>query len=288
VINIDELVDQFAYGIKKHPSAIKDFLQYAKNTFAVTPQYVFLIGKGITYDQYITNQNSQYADKLNLVPTFGSPASDVLLSSPYGSIVPSIPIGRLSAVSGDEVGNYLQKMKEYELAENSTNQTLADKLWMKNVVHIAGGREVSENDLFSFYLNQYQGIIEDTLYGAHVETFSKSSNSAVQLISGQRINDLFNEGISLLTYFGHSSANVLEFNLSDPSVYNNHGRYPFFLVSGCSVGNNYIYDTLRIIQNNLTISENFVLSKEKGSIGFLADTHLGIPPFLNDYDTQIL
>ncbi|HEY8658235.1 MAG TPA: C25 family cysteine peptidase [Hanamia sp.] len=287
VINIDELVDQFAYGIKKHPSAIKDFLQYAKNTFAVTPQYVFLIGKGITYDQYITNQNSQYADKLNLVPTFGSPASDVLLSSPYGSIVPSIPIGRLSAVSGDEVGNYLQKMKEYELAENSTNQTLADKLWMKNVVHIAGGREVSENDLFSFYLNQYQGIIEDTLYGAHVETFSKSSNSAVQLISGQRINDLFNEGISLLTYFGHSSANVLEFNLSDPSVYNNQGRYPFFLVSGCSVGNNYIYDTLRIIQNNLTISENFVLSKEKGSIGFLADTHLGIPPFLNDYDTQI-
>lgn len=287
VINIDELVDQFAYGIKKHPSAIKDFIQYAKNTFLITPQYVFLIGKGITYDQYIINQNSQYADKLNLVPTFGSPASDVLLSSPYGSIVPSIPIGRLSAVSGDEVGNYLQKIKEYEQAENSTTQTLADKLWMKNVVHIVGGRETSENDLFTFYLNQYKGIIEDTLYGAHVETFSKSSNSAVQLIASQRINDLFNEGISLLTYFGHSSANVLEFNLSDPSVYNNQGKYPFFLVSGCSVGNNYIYDTLRIIQNNLTISENFVLSKEKGSIGFLADSHLGIPPFLNDYDSQM-
>ena len=60
------------------------------------------------------NQNSPYADKLNLVPTFGNPASDILLSSPYGSIVPNIPIGRLSAVSGNEVGNYLEKIKEYE------------------------------------------------------------------------------------------------------------------------------------------------------------------------------
>ena len=30
VVDIDELVDQFAYGIKKHPSAIKDFIQFAK------------------------------------------------------------------------------------------------------------------------------------------------------------------------------------------------------------------------------------------------------------------
>ena len=58
IINIDELVDQFAYGIKKHPSAIKDFIQYAKNTFHRTPQYVFLIGKGITYNDY-TNESKQ-------------------------------------------------------------------------------------------------------------------------------------------------------------------------------------------------------------------------------------
>ncbi len=94
VIEIDELVDQFAYGIKKHPSAIKDFIQYAKSTFSLSPQYIFLIGKGITYDDYVKNQKSQYADRLNLVPTFGSPASDVLLSSPYGSGVPSVPIGQ--------------------------------------------------------------------------------------------------------------------------------------------------------------------------------------------------
>ena len=71
VYDIDQMTDQFAYGIKKHPLAIKDFIQFAKNTFSPSPQYVFLIGKGITYDQYRLNQSSIYADKLDLVQTFG-------------------------------------------------------------------------------------------------------------------------------------------------------------------------------------------------------------------------
>ncbi len=285
IYNSDELVDQFAYGIKKHPSAIKEFIQFAKNTFP-SPQYVFLIGKGITYNDYRLNQSSQYADKLNLVPTFGNPASDLLLSSPYGSIIPSIPIGRLSAISGNEVGSYLQKIQEYEQAQASGNQTLNSKLWMKKVVHVIGGKDSSESDLFKFYMNGYKRLIEDTLYGGKVETFAKSSNSAVQLISGKRIEELFNEGISLLSYFGHSSATTLEFNLSDPTFYSNQGRYPFFSVSGCTAGNNYIYDPLRITQNNFTISENFVLASQRGSIGFMASTHLGVPPYLNNYDDQ--
>ncbi|MEO5650278.1 MAG: C25 family cysteine peptidase [Ginsengibacter sp.] len=285
IINIDELVDQFAYGIKKHPSSIKDFLQYAKNTFSVTPQFVFLIGKGINYDEYVGHSTSVFADKLNLVPTFGSPASDALLSSPYGSPVPGIPIGRLSAVSGDEVGNYLQKMKEYEQVQNSTEQTLANKLWMKNVVQTVGGKTNDESSIFRNFMYKYKNAIEDTSYGAHVELFSKTSNSAVQLVAGQRIEQLFSEGISLLAYFGHSSANTLEFNLSDPTAYNNPGRYPFFLVSGCTAGNNYIYDTTRITGKNLSISENFVLSAQRGSIAFLASTHFGIAPQLDEYNT---
>jgi len=286
IYDIDQLVDQFAYGIKKHPLAIKDFIQYVANTFAVKPQYVFLIGKGITYNDYTVNQSGPYADKLNLVPTFGNPASDILLSSPYQSTVPTIPIGRLSAISGSEVGIYLQKVKEYESAEASTTQTLSNKLWMKNVVHVVGGKDSSESDLFSFYMNQYKNVIIDTLYGAKVETFSKTSNSTVQLISGQRIEQLFNEGIGILSYFGHSSSNTLEFNLSDPSVYHNQGRYPFFSVSGCTAGNNYIYDPLRVSQNNLSISEKFVLANEGGAIGFFASSHLGVPPYLYSYDIE--
>jgi hypothetical protein len=287
VYDIDQLTDQFAYGIKKHPLAIKDFIQYATSTFSAKPQYVFLIGKGITYNDYITNQNSVYDDQLDLIPTFGNPASDILLSSPYGSTVPNIPIGRLSAISGNEVGIYLQKVKEYENAQVSGTQTLDSKLWMKKVVHVIGGKDSSESDLFTFYMNQYKNVIIDTLYGGNVETFAKTSNSTVQLISGQRIEQLFNEGIGLLSYFGHSSANTLEFNLSDPSVYHNQGRYPFFFVSGCTAGNIFVFDPTRVIENNLSISEKFVLANEGGSIGFFASSHLGVPPYLYSYDIEL-
>ena len=287
IYDIDQLVDQFAYGIKKHPTAVKDFIQYAAATFAEKPKYVFLIGKAITYNDYRTNENTIYADKLNLVPTFGNPASDILLSAPYGSTLPTVPIGRLSVVSGTEVGYYLQKIKEYENAQVTGTQTLDSKLWTKTVVHVTGGSDSSETSLFNFYMGQYANIIADTLYGGHVESFSKSSNSSVQLLYGQRIEELFNQGIGILSYFGHSSSNTLAFNLSDPTVYSNQGRYPFFIVSGCTAGNNYVYDPTRITLNNLAISENFVLANERGSIGFLASSHLGVPPYLYSYNTEL-
>ena len=287
IYDIDQLNDQFAYGIKKHPSSVKDFIQYINSTYTVKPQYVFIIGKGITYSDYYPNQNTVYADQLNLVPTFGNPASDVLLSSPYGSIVPSVPIGRLSVISGNEIGNYLQKIKEYEQAQVSGVQTLTSKLWMKNIAHVTGGSDSSETSLFNFYMNQEANIISDTLYGGHVESFSKTSNSAVQLIASARIDQLFNQGLSMLSYFGHSSANILAFNLSDPTTYSNQGRYPFFFVSGCTAGNNYIFDPTRITSANLSISENFVLANERGSIGFLASSHLGVPPYLYNYGNEL-
>jgi len=115
VYDIDELVDQFAFGIKKHPLSVKNFMRFARAKFGAAPQYVLLIGHGVAYNGYHNNITSPIADQLNIVPTFGWPASDNLLSSDDGaSPVPITPIGRLSAVSPQEVSNYLEKAIEYE------------------------------------------------------------------------------------------------------------------------------------------------------------------------------
>jgi Peptidase family C25 len=285
IFDIDQLTDQFGFGIKKHPFSVKDFVQYAKNNFSSSPEFIFLIGKGVSYNEYAVHESNPFADKLNLVPTYGYPASDNLLTSGYNSVVPDIPVGRLSATSGNEVGYYLEKMKQYETAQASATQTVSAKGWMKSVVHVIGGANIEESDLFKYYMDSYKNVIQDTSYGGKVETFSKSSTAAVQLIGSQRIEQLFNEGIGLLSYFGHSSANTLEFNLSSPQSYQENGKYPFFNVSGCTAGNNYAYDTLRN-QGILTLSEQYVLSNQRGSIGFLASTHLGIPPYLNAYNNE--
>lgn len=287
IISIDELTDQFAFGIKKHPASVRDFIRFANNSFSETPQYVFIIGRGMTSLDYRMNESNPLIDRIDLVPSFGWPASDILLACEPGTNVPLIPIGRLGAVNGTEVRNYLNKMKQYELQQASTVQTIADKAWMKNIVHVIGGSDSIENKQFRGYMDNYKKMMEDSIYyGGKVQTFEKSSTSSVEQASGEEIEKQIHEGLSEISYFGHSSANTLAFNLTSPEFFNNEGKYSFFNVSGCSAGNFFGFEPQRL-EGNQSISEKYVLADKRGSIGFLASTHLGIPPFLNNYNTQL-
>ena len=293
IYSMNELAEQFGFGIKLHPASVRDFIRWANANFAVKPKFVFLIGRAVTYYSYKENEfntpNGSYnilLDKLNLVPTFGWPASDILLASNPGTSVPLVPIGRLGAIDGNEVGNYLRKMKQYEAAQRSTLQTINEKAWMKNVIHIAGPGNDVEEITFKNHLEDYRKSIADTMYGANIETFVKSNAGAVQEIGSARVAELFKEGLSLITYFGHSSANVLGFNLSNPGEYQNQGKYPFINVSGCTAGDFFEYDPYRIAGNK-ALSERYIFEDQKGSIGFFADTHYGIEIFLHYYNAAL-
>ncbi|MBK6635493.1 MAG: hypothetical protein IPG38_15400 [Chitinophagaceae bacterium] len=235
----------------------------------------------------MVNQASPLAEQLDLVQSYGWPASDILLSAPAGTVIPSIPIGRLGAINGTEVGIYLEKMMQYEQAQQSPSQTIADKGWMKNMLHTIGGSDSIENAQFGVYMNGYKNIIQDTLYGAHVETFSKTSVATIEQQQSLRISQLFQEGLSYVKYFGHSSANELAMNLKYPENYQNAGKYPFMHVSGCTVGNFFTFNPNRVNGfSGMSLSEKYVLINQKGSIGFLGSTHFGIAPFLNFYNTR--
>lgn len=283
IYDIDQLTDQFGYGIKKNPSGIKNFLRYARAGFSVAPKYAFLIGRGLTYAEYRGNESNPNADKLNLVPTFGYPASDILLASNTMDPVMSTLISRLSVLYPQEVRDYLDKVKQYEQAQQSTSQTIDSKAWMKNFVHVVGANDANLDQSLSYYMRNYEAIVRDTLYGATVTNFNKSTTGPVTPIVNSLMSQLFQQGISLLNYFGHSSASSLDYNLDDPAAYNNTGKYPVFLVGGCDAGNLYSFDTARFSILG-TLSERFVLAKNKGAIGFIASTHFGIDTYLNFYN----
>lgn len=284
VFDIDELVDQFAFGIKKHPLSVKNFLRYARNNFTIKPSFALLVGKAVTYNEYRMNENSVHAEELNLVPTFGWPASDNLLASNDLNPLPATAIGRISAIRNDEVESYLAKVKVYEQQQVSTKQTIADKAWMKTMIHVTGANNAPflEN-IITNDLNRYKNIIQDTFYGANVYSFNKSTVTS-QSAANELMKQLFNNGISLLNYFGHSAATSLDYNLTSPDQFDNTGKYPMFLVNGCSAGNIYSFDTTRLSLIT-SLSENFVLAKEAGSIGFIASTHFGVESFLDFYNT---
>ncbi|MBE7178743.1 MAG: hypothetical protein INR69_20250, partial [Mucilaginibacter polytrichastri] len=281
----DELVDQFAYGIKKHPLGIKNFLQYTRNVFGTKPKFVFIIGKGLTYDSYRANEYSPLANQLNLVPTFGWPASDVLLASNNLEPVAATPIGRLSAIRGSEVRDYLTKIKEYEQNQQTTAaQTIDNRAWMKTVVNVTGANSTSEDTYLSGFLNKYAGILKDTLFGANVYSFNKSTTGAVTPITDALLTNLFNNGISIINYFGHSSNTALNYNLNDPNAYSNAGKYPFFLASGCDAGDFYSFDTTRFSVLSL-LAEKYVLAPERGAIAMLGSSSFGVGNYIDYYNT---
>lgn len=282
---VDELTDQFGFGIKKNPAAIRNFIRYARLNYGAAPRYVFIVGKGVSYNEQRTYESTSDIDRLNLVPTFGYPASDVLLTAEPGSSIPEIPVGRLSAISAAEVAVYLKKVKEYENASATLSPLIADRGWMKNVVHIVGASEPGLDATLTDAMQRYETTISDTLFGAHVETFSKSSSDYVEQLNSSRLQDLFTNGISIITYFGHSSSSTLEFNLDNPENYNNYKKYPIFIGLGCNAGNFFRYNPVRF-QTKETLSEKYVLAPDRGTIAFIASTHFGIVHYLDIWATR--
>ncbi len=281
VMDINELTDQFAFGIQKHPLAIKNFINYALNTYSQKPAYVLLLGRGMTYTEYRANQGDPATELLNLVPTFGFPASDVMLASADGAgSVNRIPIGRIGAVKGSEVEDYLNKLTDYEQVQQNAPNTVDGRAWRKNIMHVTGATEPFLEAVLCNYMAFYQQAISDTLFGANVFRFCSSSIDQSNQTANALFPQLFNNGIGVLTYFGHSSSSTLGFNLDDPSIYNNLSKYPVMYVNGCYAGNYYTYDPGRLTTAK-SLSENYVLIKDKGAIAYVASSHFGVVNYLN-------
>lgn len=288
VYMIDQLIDQFAFGIKNNPLSVRNFSRWARNKFSLAPKHIFIAAKGVTYNIARLNELISPIElaKLNLVPTMGNPGSDVLLTSEGNSSIAHTSIGRLSIVNGDELSIYLNKVKQYESGLNNTSPSISESAWKKNVIHMVGANDQPTIDLLYFLLNNHKAIIRDTLYGAKVTDFVKSAANAEQRLQSERLAEQINGGVGLLTYFGHSSTTTLGFNLDDPMNYTNSGKYPLFNMMGCDVGNIFGLNGARVSSPDV-LSEKYVLAKDRGSIGMLAGTSIGYVNTLDFYNLRL-
>nr|MBA3898707.1 hypothetical protein [Bacteroidota bacterium] len=271
-INVEDLYHQFAHGIFKNPLAIKNFVAFAFNSWAEKPEYLLLIGKSIT-ENYNRKNSVRYAG--NLVPSFGSPSSDVALTSGINGTIqqPSLATGRIAARNLAEVRLYLEKVKQHE----SNNQP---EEWMKNVLHFGGGTDAFEQSSIKNYLGLYHKTIEDTSFGGKVTTYLKTTAAPMQMTLAEDIRNKVNGGVSIMTFFGHSGGSGFDINIDAPQNYDNKGKYPLLIANSCFTGNIHHFDSE-------STSEEFVLIPDKGVIGFLAKSGLGFSPALNLYTNQL-
>src|SRR5690606_25734494 len=169
------------------------------------------------------------------------------------------------AVNGSDVRAYLDKLKDFELLQNQTGdpyQTIANKLWMKEIMHMSGGITASEQLRFINYLKVYEDSIKSVHYGGNVFTISKTSSDPIQIGLADAIRDRINAGVSVITFFGHSTGNSFDISIDNPANFTNFKRYPVIISNGCFAGE--IFDAGR------GISGQFIFQENKGAIGFLS------------------
>ncbi len=276
LVDVGELYEQFGFGVEKSGLALRNFCNYLLNTWPIAPQHLFLIGKSVREAREGNvagaRQNATFYMR-NLLPSLGYPSSDNYITAGLGNttLQPAIRTGRLSAKEPKDVDAYLQKVMTFE------SQPHAE--WMKQVMHFGGGANPTEQQNFAGYLANYANIIQDSSFAGNVHTFLKTTSEPIQINVSQQITNLIEGGTSLLTFFGHATADGFDQSIDNPANFDWNGRFPLLLGNSCFTGD------FHSPGYNST-SERFTLLDGKGVIGFIASVKLGFEPYLNIFSRR--
>ncbi len=290
--NVYELYQQYGGGIEKHINGIRRFAHEIYNAATIKPSGLFLMGKGIREADFESFTSDGPGARLDpsrftqsLIPSFGHPSSDVAITAGLeGSSLwaPLVPTGRISARTASELQDYLNKVIEYEAAQDPFDSyNSPNKDWQKQILHFTGGQDDFEQNLFQSYMNTNKAIIEDSLYGGNVTNLFTGSGNPLSPTVLAGVTDRISQGVSLMSYFGHFSSNEsgFEINLDEAANWNNSGKYPVMLVNACYNGN--------VFQLNNSSSEDFVQIANLGAIAYIASVHIGFAGLLNSYSNSL-
>jgi hypothetical protein len=264
IAEIHDVYDQFNYG-DPSPLAIKNYLKYAMDRSDI--DYLFLIGKG-TLVSLNYHRNPFFTDSSpipHFIPTYGNPGSDALFSVGISdNYIPAIPTGRLNITSNEELKNYLDKIKDMEALSY-------DALWRKDLVQMSGGQTLGELNAFAGYINNFKSIAESDFLGGKATNRGKSSVGIDQI----NIQNLVNNGVGLITFFGHSTSATTDIDVGPISEYSNFQKYPMMYVNGCNGG--------AIFGQYASFGEKWLNAKDKGAIGVLAHSDLAQSTYLRRF-----
>ncbi len=285
LVDFNEIYEQFGYGHHYHAAGVHRFLKYITNNWALKPEYVLLVGKGLEYRNFSTYHadmaaNPNFYNFKVVTPTFGVPGSDNLLVDYDLDGFPNLKVGRVGCFDMNELGSYLNKVKEYEsLTDNLTNQTYKNEAWKKQILHIAGGKTINEQAGILGAFERQTDVIESYEIGGKVTQIAKDVSDPLATIDNKFVDSLVNNGVGFIQYYGHSNPVRFEFGLNSPVSYNPlPGRYSVFLANGCDAG-----DMFYMVPSSLerALTEEAILTNEKGSIAFIGSSNAGYPGFLD-------
>ncbi len=278
-VDVTELYDQFAYGVAFHPVSIRNFVQYIHREWT-DPKYLFFIGKGLNYSSFRDPGTQTALTNTNFfVPVYGTPGTDWPFVMRRGGLsAPLLAVGRLAVTKPSEISDYLNKIIERDVALSNPEQSLANKAWMKKVVHAGGGYSEGERALLKGYINGFSDILRKGRIGAEVVSLFKDSNDPVQTSGFSKQKEEINKGAAMWLIFGHSSPNVVDYDIGRARDYSNNPRYPVMMVLGCYSG--------LASQVSIGLGEEFVLAPRSGAIAYVATCDYGLADALDAFGKE--
>lgn len=274
-VEIDQLYDQFAYGIAKHPLAIRHFINFAMDNWTTTPEYLLLLGNSVAYNQTTHNPTNFEAC---LVPAFGSPPSDALLTAKDpDDYMPQLAVGRVPASSSGELRRYLDKLMQYELTGRDPFCS-EETAWRKNVMSLIHGETEEEATELAAYLPPFQETLADGGYGAQ---FTPTYTDAGLTENDTTLAYHLKNGVGLMVYMGHSTGGNWFHNVPVPAGFDNEGRYPVIFSSS------FFEDNIHTV-NDLSYAAEHLFANNRGAIAFADNLTYGVPELLNDYTSHFL
>ncbi len=283
LVNVEELYFQYGGGIKKHINGIRRFAHQSYNLATEKPVALFLLGKGI---ENIQSRSNSTLFQENKIPSFGTPPSDILITSnlPGTSLwKPLIPTGRLSVDSDAGIATYLNKITVYESHQNQSDvYDTPSKDWQKHIIHLIGGTDLAQQNSFNMEMEQMKATIQKERFGGYVHTLKRESDDPIPPTQLQTIMNRISRGVSVMTYYGHKgiSSSGFEINLDEVQNWNNQGKYPLMIANSCYNGD--------IFQSGLnSSSEYFVNAPNVGAIGYISSVSIGFHPVVGIYSNRL-
>jgi hypothetical protein len=244
VVDIEDIYDEFSYGIKS-PQALKDFLSYAYNNWrAPAPQYVLLVGDS-TYDpkdHWLEGDTTAYLPAYLIFVNYkGETVTDEWFVTISGDdAVPDMYIGRLPAADGTDAATMVTKIIAYETTPNSK---FGDPTaWEKNILLIADNQREGDD-----YLYEADFAAMNDAAAALLPAFMNPQPGylGIHYASAAFLNDfivdtLNTEGALMVNYSGHGATQIWAdehiLDAGDLTGLTNTTELPFFVSMSCETG----------------------------------------------------
>jgi peptidase C25-like protein len=229
IVDVDDVYDEFSFG-EKTPQAMKDFLQWARQTWRQAPRFVVLLG-----DATIDPRDYAGLGAADFVPTKQVPMSAVALETASDDWfvdfddngLPDVPIGRLSVRTPDQAAAVVAKIVNYE---HDTAH-----VWTKDVLLVSGESDGTSN--FGQFSSALGALVPHD-YAVHQVLSDGLTSDAAR----QAVVDRVNDGQLIVNYAGHGSVNFwgssgdLMTNGDVTASWRNDARLPFVVAMNCLNG----------------------------------------------------